>query len=361
VSTRKPTVVSDLIEPSVRDARAARFKSPRAAHDFRLRTCSITGLGSYVPERVLTNAELAKRLGTTEEWIFTRTGICERRIAGTDECASDMAAKAASRAMAKAGVTTGQIGLIVVATNTPDMLFPATACIVQSKLGIRHVPAFDLKAAGSAFIYALEVGQQFIASQSCDTVLVVGAEKLSAIVDWQDRDTSVLFGDGAGAAILQSLPGRQGLLTTCMGGQGDTAGLLFMPAGGSRQPASSDSVAARGHFLQMDGRETFKEAIHAMHSAALEALGRCQLSICDIDCIIPHQANQRIIDAVTGRLGARPEQSFTNLRKYGNTSGAAVAIALTEAVESGRVQRGDLVLLLAFGAGLTWAAAIIEW
>ena len=361
MSTRKPTVVSDLIEPSARHARAARFKNPRAAHDFRLRTCSIAGLGSYVPERVLTNTELAKRLGTTEEWIFTRTGIRERRIAGDGECASDMAAKAASRAMAKAGVTTEQIELIVVATNTPDMVFPATACIVQSKLGIRHVPAFDLKAAGSAFIYALEVGQQFITSKTYDTVLIVGAEKLSAVVDREDRDTSVLFGDGAGAAILRSLPDRQGLLTTCMGGQGEMTGLLFMPAGGSRQPASIDSVATRGHFLRMDGRETFKEAVHAMHSAAVEALGRCRLSICDINCIIPHQANQRIIDAVIGRLGASPEQVFTNLHKYGNTSGAAVAIALAEAIESGRIQRGDLVLLLAFGAGLTWAAAIIEW
>jgi 3-oxoacyl-[acyl-carrier-protein] synthase III len=350
-----------LTTPVSQRAKAPRLKNPRAAHGFRVRTCSVAGVGSYVPERVLTNAELAKRLGTTEEWILTRTGIHERRIAGDNECTSDMAAKAASHAMAKASVTPEQIELIIVATNTPDMVFPATACIVQSKLGVRRAPAFDIKAAGSGFIYALEVGQQFITSHGCDTVLVVGAEKLSAMVDWQDRDTSVLFGDGAGAAILQSLPGRQGLLTTCMGGNGDQADLLFVPGGGSQEPASMQTVAAREHFLQMAGRKIFKQAVHAMHNAALEALGRCQLSICDINCIIPHQSNRRIIDAVTERLGARREQVFTNLYKYGNTSGASVAIALAEAVESSRVQRGDLLLLIAFGAGLTWGAAVIEW
>jgi 3-oxoacyl-[acyl-carrier-protein] synthase-3 len=347
--------------PPANDTRAPRFKNPRAAHSFRLRTCSIAALGSYVPDRVLTNVELAKQLGTTEEWIFRRTGISERRIAGDGECASDMAAKAALRAMAKAGVTAEQIELIIAATNTPDMVFPATACIVQSKLGVRRTPAFDIKAAGSGFIYALEVAQQFITSQSCDTVLVVGTEKLSAMVDWEDRDTSVLFGDGAGAAILRSIPNRQGLLTTCMGGNGDRADLLFVPGGGSQEPASTQTVAARHHFLHMAGREIFKQAVHATHNAALEALARCQLSIRDINCIIPHQSNKRIIDSVTERLGARPEQVFTNLHKYGNTSGAAVALALDEAIECGRVQRGDLVLLLAFGAGLTWAAAVIEW
>jgi 3-oxoacyl-[acyl-carrier-protein] synthase-3 len=340
---------------------AAKFVNPRAAHGFRVRTCSVTGVGFYVPERVLTNAELAKRLGTTEEWVLTRTGIRERRIAAENECTSDLAVQAARRAMDKAGVTAQQIELVVAATNTPDMMFPATACIVQSKLGVRHAPAFDIKAAGSGFIYGLEVGQQFVMSRACDTVLVVGAEKLSAMVDSADRDTSILFGDGAGAAVLRHLPGSQGLLTTCMGGQGKMAGVLFMPAGGSQQPASRHSVAVRGHFLRMDGRVTFKHAVHAMHDAALEALARCQLSIRDIKCVIPHQANQRIIDLVTERLGARPDQTFGNLDRYGNTSGASVAIALAEAVESGRIQRGDLVLLIAFGAGLTWGAAVIEW
>lgn len=337
------------------------FRNPRAAHGFRVRTCSIAGVGSYMPQRVLTNTELAKRLGTTEEWILTRTGICERRIADNNEFTSDMAAQAALRAMAKAGVSAEQVELIVVATNTPDLQFPATACLVQSKLGVRRTAAFDIKAAGSGFIYALEIGQQFIMSHTCDTVLVVGAEKLSAMVDWEDRSTCVLFGDGAGAAVLRHQPGRQGLLTTCMGGEGEMAQLLFMPGGGSRHPASAHSVAAREHFLRMDGRETFKHAVHAMHRAAAEALNRCQLSIADIKCVIPHQANQRIINAVTERLGARPEQVFVNLDKYGNTSGASVVIALAEAVESGRICRGDLVLLIAFGAGLTWGAAVVEW
>jgi 3-oxoacyl-[acyl-carrier-protein] synthase-3 len=350
-----------LTTPVSQKAKAPRLKNPRAAHGFRVRTCAVAGVGSYVPERVLTNAELAKRLSTTEEWILTRTGIHERRIAADDECTSDLAAQAACRAMANAGVTADQIELIIVATNTPDMVFPATACIVQSKLGVRHAPAFDIKAAGSGFIYALEVGQQFIMSHACNTVLVVGAEKLSAMVDRQDRDTSILFGDGAGAAILRNLVGRQGSLTTCMGSNGEKTGLLFMPGGGSRQPASARTVATRGHFLRMDGRKTFKHAVHAMHKAALEALGRCQLSISDIKCVIPHQANQRIIDAVTERLGARSEQVFINLDKYGNTSGASVAIALAETVQSGRIGRGDLVLLIAFGAGLTWGAAVIEW
>jgi 3-oxoacyl-[acyl-carrier-protein] synthase-3 len=340
---------------------APHFKNPRAQHGFRVRSCSIAGVGSYLPERVLTNADLAKKLGTTGDWILTRTGIRERRIAGDDEYTSDMAAKAAKRAMASAGVTAEQIELIVVGTSTPDMQFPATACLVQSKIGARRAAAFDMKAAGSGFIFALEVGQRFITSHTCDTVLVVGAEKLSAIVNWQDRDTAVLFGDGAGAAVLRHLPGRRGLLTTCMGGNAEMAGLLFVPGGGSQQPASVESVAMRAHFLRMEGREMFKHAVHAMHSAAVEALNRCRLSIRDIKCVIPHQSNRRIIDAVAGRLEARCEQVFVNLDRYGNTSGASVAIALDEAVSSGRIQRGDLVLLIAFGAGLTWGAAVIDW
>ena len=337
------------------------FMNPRAAHGFRVRSCSIAGVGSYLPQRVLTNAELAKRLDTTEDWILTRTGICERRIADNNEFTSDMAAQAALRAMAKAGISAEQVELIVVATNTPDLQFPATACLVQSKIGARRTASFDIKAAGSGFLYGLEIGQQFIMSRTCDTVLVIGAEKLSAMVDWEDRSTCVLFGDGAGAAVLRHLPGRQGMLTTCMGSQGDLAELLFVPGGGSRHPASTHSVKAREHFLRMAGPDIFKPAVHAMHRAALEALDRCHLCIRDIKYIIPHQANQRIIDAVTERLGAQPWQMFTNLHKYGNTSGASVAIALDEVVGCGHVQRGDLLLLIAFGAGLTWAAIVIEW
>ncbi len=338
-----------------------KFKNPRARFNFQGRTCSITGVGSYLPAKILTNAHLEKMVDTSDEWITTRTGIKSRRQAARDEFTSDMAAHAAQRAMKKAGVTAGQIDLIIVATITPDMPFPATACIVQQKIGAHRAAAFDLEAACSGFIYGLEIGQQFIMSRTYDTVLVIGAEKLSSIVDWKDRNTCVLFGDGAGAAVLQSRPNSHGLLTAVMGADGSKGGLLHMPGGGSRCPASAESVAARLHYLRMDGRETFKNAVQAMYHAAQEALRRCELDISKIKCVIPHQANRRIIDAVGKRLGAAPDQLFINLDRYGNTSAASVAIALDEAVASGKIQRGDLILMMVFGAGLTWAAAVIEW
>lgn len=311
---------------------AKSFKNPRSLYGFKGRTCSITAVGSYLPERILTNAELEKMVNTTDEWITTRTGIKERRIAAPDEFTSDMAAKAARRALDKANLSAEQVDLIIVATITPDMPFPATACLVQQKLGAYRSAAFDLEAACSGFIYALEVGQQFIMSRTYDAVLVIGAEKLSSIVDWTDRNTCVLFGDGAGAAVLQSRPNAHGLLTACMGADGNKASLLSMPGGGSRCPASAESVAARLHYLRMDGKETFKNAVNAMFAAARESLRRCELEISQIKCIIPHQANQRIVDAVGERLGAQPDQLFVNLNRCGNTSAASVAIALDEAV-----------------------------
>jgi 3-oxoacyl-[acyl-carrier-protein] synthase-3 len=338
-----------------------KFKNPRARFNFQGRTCSITGVGSYVPAKILTNADLEKMVDTSDEWITTRTGIKARRQAAKDEFTSDLAAHAAQRAMKMAGVTADQIDLIIVATITPDMPFPATACIVQQKIGAGRAAAFDLEAACSGFIYGLEVGQQFIMSRTYDTVLVIGAEKLSSIVDWTDRNTCVLFGDGAGAAVLQSRPHSHGLLTAVMGADGAKGNLIHMPGGGSQCPASADSVNARLHFLRMEGKETFKNAVQAMLTAAREALRRCELDITKIKCVIPHQANQRIIDAVGERLGATPEQLFVNLDRYGNTSAASVAIALDEAVTSGKIQRGDLILLVVFGAGLTWGAAVIEW
>lgn len=337
------------------------IRHPREQHGFKGRTCSIIAVGSYVPARVLTNADLERMVDTTDEWIISRTGIKERRIAGEKEFTSDLAAGAAQRALKRANLSPEQLDLVVVATITPDFMFPATACLVQQKLGAFRAAAFDIEAACSGFIYALEIGQQFITSRTYDTVLVIGAEKLSSIVDWTDRSTCVLFGDGAGAAILQNRPNSHGLLTACMGADGNKANLLFMPGGGSRCPATADSVNRRLHYLQMEGKETFKNAVNAMCMAAHQALRRCGLEISQIKCIIPHQANRRIIDAVGERLGARPEQVFVNLEKYGNTSAASVAIALDEAVQSGRVQRGDLILLVVFGAGLTWGAAIIEW
>lgn len=337
------------------------FKNPRARYNYQGRPCSIVGVGSYVPARVLANAELERMVETSDQWIITRTGIRERRIAAETEATSDLAAHAAQRALAHAGVTPEKVDLIITATVTPDMLFPSTSCLVQQRIGARRAAAFDLEAACSGFIYALEVGQQFIMSQTYDTVLVIGAEKLSSVVDWTDRNTCVLFGDGAGAAVLQHRPGSHGLLTACLGADGSKGDVLCVPGGGSRVPASASSVAERRHFIRMDGRETFKNAVQAMLAAGREALARCELDISQIACVIPHQANQRIIEAVAERLGARPDQVFMNLDRYGNTSAASVAIALEEAVASGRVRSGDLVLLVVFGAGFTWAAAVIEW
>jgi 3-oxoacyl-[acyl-carrier-protein] synthase-3 len=341
--------------------RPARFRVPNAAHDYKGRSCSITAVGSYVPERVLTNAYLEKMVDTSNEWIVTRTGIKERRLAADNEYTSDLAAKAAQKALNNRGLRAEELDLIIVSTLTPDMPFPSTACLVQQKLGAPRAAAFDLEAACSGFIYALGVGQQFITSRTYDTVLVVGAEKLSTIVDWSDRNTAVLFGDGAGAAILQNRPGSHGLLTVCLGADGTKADLLVLPGGGSRCPPTHESVTARMHYLRMAGKEAFKNAVSAMCVAATECLRRCQIDISQIACIIPHQANQRIIDAVVDKLDAKTEQVFVNLHKYGNTSAASVAIALDEAVQTGRIKRGDLVLLVVFGAGLTWGAAVIEW
>jgi len=338
-----------------------KFKNPRARHNFEGRTCSITAVGSYVPARVLTNAELEKMVDTSDEWIVSRTGIKERHIAAADEFTSDLAAKAALRAMEQAKITAEEIDLIIVATITPDMPFPSTSCLVQQKIGARRAAAFDIEAACSGFIFGLEIGQQFIMSRTYDTVLVIGAEKLSSIVNWKDRNTCVLFGDGAGAAILQHRPQAHGLLTACMGSDGSKGDLLSMPGGGSRCPATAESVSAGLHYLRMEGKETYKSAVNAMYTAAQEAMRRCEIDISQIKCVIPHQANRRIIDAVGERLGVAPEQVFVNLDKYGNTSAASVAIALDEAVSSGKIQRGDLVLLVVFGAGLTWGAAVIEW
>lgn len=345
----------------MKTSQTKKFRNPRAKNDFKSRSCSIAAVGSYVPARVLSNADLEKMVDTTDEWIFTRTGIRERRIAAQGEFTSDMAAKAALLAMERGNIKPEQIDLIIVATITPDMPFPATACLVQQKIGATRAAAFDMEAACSGFIFALEIGQQFVMSHTYETVLVIGAEKLSSIINWRDRNTCVLFGDGAGAAILQNRPNTHGLLTACMGADGSKAELLSLPGGGSRCPATPQSLADGLHYLRMDGKETFKNAVNAMYNAAQEVLRRCELDIAQIKCVIPHQANQRIIDAVGDRLGAKPEQIFVNLHKYGNTSAASVAIALDEAVSSGRLERGDLILLLVFGAGLTWGAAVIEW
>lgn len=336
------------------------FRNPRANRP-HLRSVSITGVGSYVPERVLTNADLEKIVETTDDWITSRTGIRERRIARDNEATSDLAVMAAQRALTAAGITADQVELIIVATITPDMQFPSTACLVQHRLGAHRAAAFDLEAACSGFVYALDVASHFVASHTYNTVLVIGAEKMSSVVDWTDRNTCVLFGDGAGAAVLQNRPNAHGLLTTCLGSDGGKASLLELPGGGSACPASVDTVTKRLHFLRMDGKETFKNAVNAMVAATHEALNRCGVTVAEVKCIIPHQANHRIMSAVAERIGAREDQLFVNVDRYGNTSAASVAIALDEAVSQGRIVRGDLVLMVVFGAGLTWGAALIEW
>src|SRR5436309_6043556 len=272
------------------------------------RSVHIVGTGSYVPDRVLTNADLEKMVDTTDEWIVTRTGIKERRIAPDWMCTSDMGTEAARRAMEQAGVREDEIDLIICATITPDMPFPATACLIQQKLGAKRAAAFDMEAACSGFLYGIEIGQQFIMSGTYNTVLVVGAEKLSAIVDWTDRQTCVLFGDGAGAAILRSRGEEHGILTTCMGADGTQADILLMPAGGARYPATKESVSAGMHYLKMAGKEVFKSAVQAMQAAAEDALKRCNVTIDDIKCLIPHQANIRILEALADRLVAPMER-----------------------------------------------------
>ena len=325
------------------------------------RTVSIIGTGSYVPERILTNRELEKIVETSDEWIRTRTGIGERRIAAPEETTSDMATNAALSAMSQAGVSAEQIDLIIVATVTPDMFFPATACWVQKKLGAVRAACFDVSAACSGFIYAMEIAQQFISNHVYNTVLIIGADKLSSIVDWSDRNTCVLFGDGAGAAILRNRGASHGVIATHMGSDGEFTDILFMPGGGSRCPITSANADQKLNTIKMLGKETYKQAVTAMSDAADRALESAGLKYEDIACVIPHQANMRIIEAIAHRMGLPVEKFYVNLEKYGNTSAGAVAIALDEAHRNGRFKIGDYILLVAFGGGLTWASSVIQW
>lgn len=336
-------------------------KSPTLRADRTPRPVSIIGTGSYVPERVLTNAELEKMVDTSDEWIVTRTGIRERRIAAPDEPTSKMAAAAARRAMEMAGITADEIDLIIVATVTPDTCFPATSCWVQRELGAHRAACFDLGAACSGFLYAIETAQQFISNHTFNTVLVIGADKLSSIVNWEDRNTCVLFGDGAGAAILRHRGGSHGVISTHMGSDGRYAEILLTPGGGSAMPLTKENIGQKPNTLQMQGRETFRQAVISMGNAARAALSAAGLEASDISCIIPHQANLRIIEALAERLGVPLEKFHVNLDRYGNTSAAAVAIALDEAARQGRFEVGDYILLVVFGGGLTWASSVIQW
>ncbi len=336
-------------------------KSPVRAAGRTVRSVSIVGTGSYVPERVLTNAELEKLVETSDEWIVSRTGIKERRIAAEDEFTSDMAAHAARQAMQNAGVDASEIDMLIVATVSPDMMFPSTACWVQNKIGATRAACFDISAACSGFVYGLEIAQQFIATGTYETILVIGADKLSSLVDWTDRNTCVLFGDGAGAAVLKHRPGANGILNTYLRSDGQHSDVLYMPGGGCRHPITAENADQRLNTIKMNGKETYKQAVNAMHQAALTVLEQTGLDLEDIECVIPHQANVRIIQAIADRLKIPLDRFFVNLEKYGNTSAAAVAIALDEAHRSRRIKIGDHVLLVVFGGGLTWASAVIEW
>jgi 3-oxoacyl-[acyl-carrier-protein] synthase-3 len=334
---------------------------PRPRKNQSKRTVSIIGTGSYLPSRILTNAELEKMVETSDDWITTRTGIKERRISAEGECTSDLAANAGRSALENAGISAEEVDLIIVATVTPDMFFPSTSCFVQHKLGARNAACFDINAACSGFLYAVEIAQQFITSHTYDTVLVIGADKLSSIVDWTDRNTCVLFGDGAGAAVLRHRGGAHGVVSTYMASDGELTDILYMPGGAARFPITKENVDQKINCIKMNGKETYKYAINSMLEAANRALEDANLDPEDLACIIPHQANLRIIEAIAHRFGVPLDRFVVNLDRYGNTSAAAVAIALDEAHRTGRMKVGDYVLLVVFGGGLTWAASVIQW
>src|SRR5438128_1791832 len=327
--------------------------SPRSARNQR--TVSIIGTGSYTPEKILTNEDLSRMVDTSDEWITTRTGIKERRIAAKDETTSDMAAKAALKAIEQAQVSPEEIDLILVATATPDMIFPATACFVQKKIGAKNAACLDVSAACAGFLFGIEIAQQFITSHTHDTVLVIGAEKLTSITNWTDRNTCVLFGDGAGAAVLQHRGRAHGVISTHIGSDGQFTDILFMPGGGSRCPITRDNVDMNLATIHMTGKEVYKQAVTAMVKASRKVLADAGLTADDIACVIPHQANLRIIEAIADRLKIPLERFYVNLDKYGNTSAAAVAIALDEANRSGGIKHGDKEWMEVFGGGWTGA------
>lgn len=321
----------------------------------------ILGLGSYVPERVVTNKDLERVVDTSDEWIVARTGIRERRYAAEGEATSDLATKAAERALADAGVEAAELDLIIVATVTPDMFFPSVACLVQANLKAMKAAAFDLTAVCSGFAYALAIGSQFVRAGAYRKVLVIGAETLSRITDPADRNTVIVFADGAGAAVLGETAPGYGILGVDLGANGAGGDLLKVPGGGSRQPASAETIAERLHFIRMDGKEVFKFAVKIMGDSAVKALENAGLTPADITCLVPHQANIRIIQSAAKRLGLPMSKVFVNVDKYGNTSAASIPLALDEAVRGGLIKNGDVIVMVGFGGGLTWAAAVIKW
>lgn len=324
------------------------------------RIVSIIGTGSYVPEKVLTNRDLEAMVETSDEWIYSRTGMRERHIAAADQAASDLGAEAAKKALADAGIGADEIDLVIVATLSPDMFFPSTACFVQDKIGAKNAYCYDLGAACSGFLYALDSAKNQIASGAINTALVIGTEKMSTFIDWEDRGTCILFGDGAGAAVLRAGGEGRGVMKSVMGSDGSLADLLWTPGGGSRNPMTHEMLDQKQQYLKMRGRDVFKHAVVRMTDAVLKTLEKNGVSADEVKCFIPHQANIRIIDSISKRLGVT-DRMYCNVDKYANTSSAALAIALDEAVKDGTIRKGDLVVLTVFGGGFTWGANVLEW
>jgi 3-oxoacyl-[acyl-carrier-protein] synthase-3 len=321
----------------------------------------IISIGSYLPERILSNFDLEKMIDTSDEWITERTGIKERRIADESQAASDLAFEASKIALERAGLNAGEIDMIIVATITGDMPFPSTACFLQNRLGASRAVGFDINATCSGFLYALYIADGFIRSGMHRKILVVGTEVLSKVTDWKDRTTCVIFGDGAGAAVVESTSEDRGILSMSINSDGSMWELINIPGGGSRNPASTDTLKKGLHSIRMKGNETFKVAVRTLEDVALKTLADNNLDPSQLSLLVPHQANLRIIQATAERLNLPMEKVFVNLERYGNTSAASIPIALDEALTSGRIKDGDYILLEAFGGGLTWASALIKW
>ncbi|MGE6669616.1 beta-ketoacyl-ACP synthase III [Paenibacillus xylanexedens] len=326
-----------------------------------LRAVGIIGTGKYVPEKILTNSDLEKMVDTNDEWIVSRTGIKQRHIAAPDQATSDLAYEAAIKALESAGMTGSDLDLIIVATITSDSSFPSTACILQDKLGAKGAAAFDLSAACSGFVYGLASATSFIQSGMYNNALVIGADCLSRITDYTDRNTCVLFGDGAGAVVVGEVPEGRGFKAFDLGAEGAGGSLLQMEGGGSRLPASTETVEDKKHYIQMNGREVFKFAVRVMGTATIEVLRKAGMERTDVDLFVPHQANIRIIQSAMQRLELPEEKVVVNVDKYANTSAASIPLALVEAAEEGRMKAGDTVLMVGFGGGLTWGASVLVW
>jgi 3-oxoacyl-[acyl-carrier-protein] synthase-3 len=325
------------------------------------RRAKILGTGLYVPPDVITNSDMEKMVDTSDEWIVERTGIRERRFVNGETAASDIALEASRIALEAADTDPEELDLIILGTVTPDYVFPATACVLQDLLGAHNAAAFDLSAGCSGLLYGINVATQFIETGKCKKVLCVGVETLSKILDMTDRNTCVLFGDGAGVAVVGESPDDAGILSTYMKADGNLVKMLYLPGGGSRNPATHETIDARMHYIKMEGREVFKIAVRMMVEASNKVLDEAGYSGKDVDVLIPHQANVRIMEAVAKRIGVPREKVYVNLDKYGNTSAATIGLAMGEAVRDGTIEPGHLVLLVAFGAGFTWAGTLIRW